>query len=245
MQIVILAGGLGTRLRPLTDNLPKSLIEIRGRPFLEYQLRYLESQGATKITIVAGFKADMIQAFLQKAKTKVRVELIDEGQQLRGTAGALRWILEAGKLDSQFALTYGDSLLLIDYQEVWKKFLPDRSDCLMTVLKNANSWDQSNVVMKDGSISLYDKKIKPKPTEMKFIDYGFLIFSRAALEKWPKTVPLDLNEPLKALSLTGRLAGLEVFQRFYEVGSHQGIADFATFLETERGKGLFPQRTDS
>lgn len=239
MQVVVLAGGLGTRLRPLTDNFPKSLIEVAGHPFLAYLLRYLEAQGATKITIVAGFKAGLIQEFLRKHKSNIPIELLDEGQELRGTAGAIKWVHGQGKLESQFSLTWGDALLLIDYSQVWKKFRQERSDCLMTVFKNENTWGASNVVMKDGVITLYDKKIQPKPPDMTFIDYGFLVFDRSIVESWPATTPLDLNEPLRALSVKGRLAGLEVFHRFYEIGSREGIKDLEDFLRSEKGRGLF------
>lgn len=239
MQVVVLAGGLGTRLRPLTDHYPKSLIEVAGHPFLAYLLSYLEDQGATKITVIAGFKASLIKDFLAQHQSSVPVEFLDEGKDLRGTAGALRWVADQGKLDQEFSLTWGDALLLIDYQEVWQRFRSSRADCLMTVFKNENNWGSSNVIYKNGLVHLYDKTVSPKPPEMTFIDYGFLVFNRSVVESWPKQTPLDLNEPLKALSLEGRLAGLEVFQRFYEMGSTQGLKDLERFLRSEKGRGLF------
>lgn len=239
MQVVVLAGGLGTRMRPQTDHFPKSLLKVAGQPFLKYLLSYLEDQGATKITIVAGFKASLIKDFLLSHQSSVPVEFLDEGNALRGTAGALRWVHDQGQLDKEFSLTWGDALLLINYNEVWKKFRQQKSECLMTVFKNDNNWGASNVVMEDGRITLYDKKVNPKPANMNFIDYGFLVFARSVVESWPAKTPLDLNEPLKTLSLEGRLAGLEVSQRFYEMGSPEGLADLENFLRSEKGRGLF------
>lgn len=239
MQVVILAGGLGTRLRPLTDKIPKSLVEIRNRPFLDYQLQYLQKQDASEVLILAGYKAEMIQEFLSSHKYKMPVRLLNEGDSLRGTGGALHWANEQGALATEFCLTYGDSFLAIDYPQVWNEFQKSKASALMTVMKNAGAWDQSNVIFEKPLVKLYDKKMSPKPKEMKYIDYGFLALSRKLVENWTFSPPYDLAQPLKELSIEGQLHGFEVQQRFYEVGSLQGLKDFEIFLGTRQAQEIF------
>lgn len=227
MQVVVLAGGLGTRLKPLTENFPKVMIDIKGRPFLEYQVKYLLSQGAKEILFLTGFKSEIIEQFVSQQPWKNKVKILNEGSTLRGTGGALVWA--EAHFQKQFVLMYGDSFLPIPMKPVMDAFLSSGKPALMTVLKNENDWDQSNVVFKNGQIALYDKKATPKPKEMVYIDYGMSVFSKDLILSWKQRgLPekFDLSDRQKELSLAGQLAGFQVKDRFYEVGSFQGIKDF-------------------
>lgn len=232
MQCVILAGGLATRMRPLTEKVPKSLLPVRGeRPFVDYQLEYLKKQGIEKILFCIGYKGEMLRAHLETFSHGLEITYSDEGPQLRGTGGALRLAYDRGLLDSSFFLTYGDSFLPIEFRAVWQDYQLSGASALMTILDNGDRWDQSNVVFKDGQILLYDKKANPKPAQMRFIDYGLSVLSSEVVkDRIPQGQSEDLASVFHQLSLDGKLRGYVVKNRFYEIGSFQGLAEFEQYL---------------
>jgi histidinol-phosphate phosphatase family protein len=226
MQCVVLAGGLATRLRPLTEKVPKILLEIEGRPFIDYQLKLLAAQGVTEVVLALGYLAEQVERWLSDHPPPMKVRVVRETEPL-GTAGALRLCLDQGALEERFLLTWGDSFLPIDWAPVWKAFT---KDALMTVLENQGRWDTSNVVLRGGKLELYDKsRTFAKAQDFTFIDYGLMGLSRRVVE----SIPLgraDLAELFRGLSVGGQLQGFEVRHRFYEIGSHQGLDDFAAYL---------------
>lgn len=243
MQVVVLAGGLGTRLKPLTENFPKVMIDIRGRPFLEYQAKYLFAQGASQILYITGFQSEIVEVFIGQQSWKNRVRVLNEGSTLRGTGGALVWASD--HFEDNFVLMYGDSFLPIKIEPVYKEFVKTGLPAMMTVLKNQNDWDKSNVIFKNGRIQLYDKNQNPRPKEMVYIDYGMSVMSKDLIMGWKTSVPtekFDLSERQKELSLKGQLAGYEVFDRFYEIGSFEGIKDFEQLVTTPAFRELFDNK---
>jgi NDP-sugar pyrophosphorylase family protein len=226
MQCVILAGGLGTRMRPLTDTLPKTLLPVGGRPFAWHQLAWLARHGVTEVVYCIGHQGDKIRRYWEAEPSPIpALRFVDEGEQLRGTAGALRLAIEEGALDESFFVLYGDSFLPIDFAPVWSAFESSRAPALMTVLRNQGRWDSSNVVYSNGVVNLYDKRAAH--AEMQYIDYGLSAFRRFVIEK---STELDLSAIFHRLSLAGELAGYEVTQRFYEIGSPQGLRDLELLL---------------
>lgn len=231
-QVVILAGGLGTRLRPLTEQVPKALISIHGKPFIHFQLEYLASNGIREVVLSTGYLGHQIQEFVQDGSSwGLQVKYAYEGDELRGTGGALRFIFEQQLLQERFLLTYGDSYLPVDFQKVWKSFSSSSSLALMTLFKNKDQWDSSNACFDGSKVTLYEKNLKTKPPEMLFIDYGLMGIDRSII---PKYLPLgkkcDLSAFFTPLSKEGKLAGFEVKERFYEIGSLQGIASLERYL---------------
>ena len=220
MQCVILAGGLGTRMRPLTDTLPKTLLPVRGRPFAWYQLDWLVRHGVTEVVYCIGHQGDQIRDYWESQPSPVALRFVDEGEQLRGTAGALRLALTEGALDESFFVLYGDSFLPVDFAPIWTAFQSSHAAALMTVLRNEGRWDSSNVVYSNGRVTLYDKR--SSNPEMFYIDYGLSAFRRAVIEEADEA---DLCALFHRLSLAGDLAGYEVTERFYEIGSPQGLRD--------------------
>jgi MurNAc alpha-1-phosphate uridylyltransferase len=225
MQCVILAGGLGTRMRPLTDTIPKTLLPVRGRPFAWYQLDWLARHGVTEVVYCIGHQGDQIRRYWAAQPSPVPLRWVDEGEQLRGTGGALRLALAEGALDESFFVLYGDSFLPVDFVPIWSAFESGRAPALMTVLRNEGRWDSSNVVYSNGLVTLYDKRAST--TEMFYIDYGLSALHRAVIEESTDT---DLSTLFHRLSLTGDLAGYPVTERFYEIGSPQGLRDLELFL---------------
>jgi N-acetyl-alpha-D-muramate 1-phosphate uridylyltransferase len=236
MQCVILAGGLGTRMQSVTQTLPKSLLPVGEHPFLKYQLDALEKQGVQRAVLCIGHQGDKIRAYVEEAgPRKLTVEFVDEGTSLKGTGGAVRLVFDSGKLEPVFMVIYGDSFLPIDFRQVWNYFQTREEPALMTVLRNEERWDHSNASFQGDKVTLYDKKIHPKPAEMRYIDYGLTLWRRSAIEREiPRGEPYDLADLLGTLSRRGELAGYEVTQRFYEIGSPAGLADFRQFIHQKK-----------
>ena len=234
-QIVILAGGLATRLRPLTETIPKALIPIHNLPFVHYQLDWLARCGITRVVFSIGYLGHLIRDFVQDgARWGLKVQYVDEGSELQGTAGALRLALDQNLLEDRFLVTYGDSFLPIAFHELAEQFCKQSRPALMSILKNDEKWDTSNVCFDGDAVTLYDKKHpSPKPKAMQYIDYGVSAFQKAVIESQvPSGQKADLADLFHKLSTQNLLAGYEVKERFYEIGSHSGIHDFESYTQT-------------
>jgi len=227
LPVAILAGGLATRLRPITQEIPKALIEVAGKPFIAHQLAYLRQQGITSVVLCIGYLGEMIQEVVGNGSHwNMRVTYSLDGPVLLGTGGALKQALPI--LGEQFFILYGDSYLPVNFATVQAAFINSGRLGLMTVLRNQNQWDRSNVEFVDGRLSEYNKLIiRP---EMQHIDYGLGVLKASALDLYPQNEAFDLSNLYNNLSLENQLAGFEVFERFYEIGSHQGIVDTENYL---------------
>lgn len=237
MQCLILAGGLATRMRPLTDRMPKALIPALGRPFVDHQLDWLAGHGVTDVVLSIGYRGDELRAHVgDGAAHGLKVRYVDEGSDLRGTAGAVRLAFDQGALEERFLVTYGDSFLPIDFGEVFRVFGQSGAPALMTVFHNQGRWDQSNVIFESGRVALYDKQRRGRPAaDFAYIDYGLSALDRRVVaDEVPAGTKADLAELFFTLSRRGELAGFEVQERFYEIGSPEGLADFTGWL---RGNG--------
>jgi NDP-sugar pyrophosphorylase family protein len=237
MQCTILAGGLGTRMLPRTENVPKTLLPVLGRPFADYQLRWLRSQGVTSVVYCIGHLGSMIQDYVRDGSGwDLAVTYSDEGESLLGTAGALRLAYDKGLLWDRTFVLYGDSWLTLDLPEVDCAFTQSGLPTLMTVLRNEGRWEVSNVEFRDGALLHYDKRPGPHRDRMAYVDYGLLAWSRDAVSRYLSPgVRTDLADVLRSLSSEGLLAGFEVHERFYEVGSPSGLEDFESFLSGSAG----------
>jgi NDP-sugar pyrophosphorylase family protein len=231
LPVVILAGGLATRLRPITEKIPKALVEVAGRPFLEHEVELLKRNAISDVVLCVGYLGEMIeQRYGDGAPLGVRIRYSFDGPKLLGTGGAIKKALAL--LPDVFFVLYGDSYLPVDYQVVAAAFNEAGKPALMTVFANADAWDKSNVWFDNGKIRLYSKR--QKLPEMRYIDYGLMICSQQVFDDSPKDVPFDLADTLENLSRKGQLAGHEVDQRFYEIGSLAGLAELDRLL-TVRG----------
>jgi NDP-sugar pyrophosphorylase family protein len=227
LPVVILAGGLATRLLPLTEKVPKSLIEVAGRPFLEHQIELLKRNKLTEIILCVGYLGEMIrEQYGDGSALGVGIKYSFDGPQLLGTGGAIK--RASSLLSDTFFVLYGDSYLPVDYQAVAKAFAESGQPALMTVYGNADAWDTSNVWFDDGKIQLYSKR--EKLPEMRYIDYGLMVCTKQIFDDAPSDVHFDLAKTLENLSRKGCLAGYEVKQRFYEIGSPAGLAEVDRLL---------------
>jgi NDP-sugar pyrophosphorylase family protein len=228
--IAILAGGLATRLRPVTEKIPKALLRVADQPFLAHQLQLLSRAGLRKVVLCAGYRGEMIEEeFGDGSIFGVEMRYSYDGPELLGTGGALKKALPL--LGQQFLVLYGDSYLPIDYAEPVRVFLASGKSGLMALFQNDGRWDTSNVVFREGLIESY-RKSDPSP-DMRHIDYGLGVLSDGAFSSCPSGRQFDLADVYQRLIARGELAGYEVSQRFYEIGSPRGLAEFDAFLRTQ------------
>jgi NDP-sugar pyrophosphorylase family protein len=225
--VAILAGGLAKRLRPASLTIPKSLIPVAGRPFIDHQMELLRRQGAHKVVVCCGHLGEQIEDHVRDgARYGLAVAYCHDGDPLLGTGGAIKKALP--QLGGVFMVLYGDSYLPIAFQPVADAFHASNADGLMTVFRNDGRWDTSNIEFAGGAIRRYDKV--QRTTAMQHIDYGLSVFHARAFDAWPPDEPFDLAAVLQDLLASGRLAGLEVNERFYEVGSPTGIEETERFI---------------
>jgi N-acetyl-alpha-D-muramate 1-phosphate uridylyltransferase len=227
LPVAILSGGLATRLRPITEKIPKSLLEINGEPFLAHQLRLLHANGIRRVVLCVGYLGEMIEEYAgDGSRFGMEVRYSPDGPALRGTAGAIAQALPL--LDDRFFVLYGDSYLPCDYAAVERAFEASGKTALMTVYHNRDQWDTSNVRYEQGRILAYHKKLRTP--EMKHIDYGLGVLRAEAFAAVPREGAHDLADLYGALLAADELAGFEVGQRFYETGSFQGIEELSSHL---------------
>lgn len=229
--VVILAGGLATRLRPITEKIPKALVEINGQPFIDHQLELLAGNGISRVVLSVAYLGEMIEDYVgDGSRYGLTVTYSFDGDRYLGTAGAIRQAL--GGLGPRFFTLYGDSYLTVPFSAVGEAFLESGKDALMTVFRNEGAFDTSNVEFEDGEILVYDKR--RRTPRMHHIDYGLGVFQAEVFSRLPEGEPCDLATVYQDVLAAGRLAAFEVADRFYEIGTVSGIADTERFLK-ERG----------
>ncbi len=228
LPVAILAGGMATRLRPITTRIPKLLVEIAGEPFFSHQIRLLKAAGLTRLVLCVGYLGEQIvERYGDGSAFGIAIEYSFDGPKLLGTGGAL--IQALPRLGDAFYVLYGDSYLPIDYQAVGAHFLASGRLGLMTVFENQERYDASNVWFEDGEIRVYDKK--NKIPAMRHIDYGLGVFRPGAFAGFPRDQVVDLAEVQQALVARGQLAGYEMKQRFFEIGSPAGLKELDDLLK--------------
>jgi len=228
LPVAILAGGTATRLRPLTESIPKALVDVAGKPFAEYQLELLKRNGFKRIVFCVGYLGEKVEAALGNGdRWDMELSYVFDGEVLLGTGGALRKALPL--LGEKFLVLYGDTYLDCDYAAVEAAFLSGGKLGLMTVFRNNNQWDRSNVFFVNGRVMRYDKR-RPGP-EMQHIDYGLGALQAKVFEDYPDDSVIDLAQIYQDLLARGELAGFEVTQRFYEIGTPSGLEETRRYLK--------------
>jgi NDP-sugar pyrophosphorylase family protein len=247
IPVAILAGGLATRLRPVTEKIPKSLILVAGKPFLAHQLELLRSRGIRRAVLCVGYLGEMIQrqfgdgsafgvqldySFDSSSRSETETGAEAGSPQLLGTGGAIKNALPL--LGMEFFALYGDSYLPIQYRPVAEFFRRSGKPGCMTVFRNEGRYDTSNVVFRDGNVVVYDKK--NRLPEMQHIDYGLSLFQATVFNAYPADQPFDLAEVMGRLVREKQLAGYEVRERFYEIGSPAGLTELEKLLREQNSR---------
>jgi N-acetyl-alpha-D-muramate 1-phosphate uridylyltransferase len=203
-SIAVLAGGLAMRMRPLTQQLPKALLEVAGEPFIAHQLRLFAREGISDAKLLVGYGWEQIERFVgDGSRFGVKVDYVVDGPTLLGTGGAVRHALD--RLGGEFLVTYGDSWLDAPYAPVVEAFHASGRPALMCVFRNENRWGASNVHFDNGVIRYYSKKVR-RP-EMHHIDWGLGLLRASTVATRPMGRPWDLAELYEELSLYGDIAG--------------------------------------
>ena len=227
LPVAILAGGLATRLRPVTETIPKALVEINGEPFLSHQLRLLRASGLEHAVLCVSYRGEQIREYAGDGSAwGMRLDYSFDGPKLLGTAGAIRMALPL--LGDRFFVVYGDSYLPCDYSGIAEFHHDSGKSGLMTVHRNEGRWDTSNVEFSEGRILAYDK-VNRTPA-MRHIDYGLSVFRSRPFDLLPEGQPVDLATVLQDLLRRDDLVGYEVPTRFYEAGSTEGIRELEEYL---------------
>jgi len=225
--VIILAGGLATRLYPETLKIPKSLIKINNDPFIKHQLLLLKSKGINNVVLSLGNLGDKVEKYVNENNNfGLEIDFSFDGTKLLGTGGAIKNAFP--KLSNPFGIIYGDSFLNIEYLDIINYFKQYSALGLMTVLKNNNLWDKSNIVFRDGKIIEYNKD---KSGGYEYIDFGFSILKKESFEDFLEKDIFDLKEVFYKLVNDNQLIGYEVFNRFYEIGSVSGINETENYIK--------------
>jgi len=226
MQVAILAGGLATRLGDLTKNRPKSMVEVYGKPFIEYQLELLRKGGIDNIILCLGYAGEQIERHCGNGKkygVNIKYSIEDK---LLGTAGALR--KAEVLLNDVFFTMYGDSYLFLDFPAAMRDFESQNKLAQMTVYRNYDRYDRSNTAVEGNLVKKYSKQERTE--DMTYIDYGANIFRKEALRMIPENQFYSLEDLFPRLIEMDELLAFEVKERFYEIGSPQGLKEFTEYV---------------
>ena len=238
--VIILVGGIATRLRPITEKIPKALVEVGGQPFIAHQLYLLKSQGISFVIISAWYKGEMIREFISDgSRFGMNVQYVFDGDIPLGTGGAIRKALPL--LDKPFFVLYGDSYLPCNYAEIQSYFDHHEYPGLMTVFRNKGKWVASNVEMVNEQIIHYDKN--NLTTRMDYIDYGLGLFKPEVFASLSEGQPADLAEIYQKLVANHNLLAYEVKQRFYEIGTFEGLNELDQLLTADPNQFLREEKS--
>ncbi|MBM3763904.1 MAG: nucleotidyl transferase [Acidobacteria bacterium] len=227
LPVVILAGGLATRLRPITEKIPKALVEVAGQPFLHHQMRLLAANGVTRVVMSVAYRGEMIEEFLgDGSRYGIEASYSYDGDKYLGAAGAIKKAMPL--LGGAFFTLYGDSYLTVPFRDVAQVFFDSGRPALMTVYRNEGKFDTSNVEFADGEIRAYDKK--NRTAAMRHIDYGLGVFRASAFAGIGDGEVADLDTLYQDVLRRDELAAYETNERFYEIGTPEGIRDTEAFL---------------
>lgn len=233
LPAVVLAGGLGTRIVEVTGGaVPKVLVPVDGRPFLDVKLLDLAAQGVPAVFLLTGHQSDQIESHLAAASIPIPVTCIPDGPELRGTGGALR--AASDRLPERYVLTYGDSYLPIDLAAVVAAAATEGTEGLMTIKRNHDVGGPSNVRFDDATARVVAYVREPDPGSCDWIDYGLQVLSRDAVDRLPSDGAFGLGELWDSLIARRQLAGLEVVEDFYEVGTPGRLEATTTYLRERR-----------
>jgi len=226
--VVVLAGGMGTRVTNFANGLPKAMIPVAGQPFIDLKLAGLAEQGVERVFLLIGHGADQVEEHVGTGnRYGLTVTCVRDGPQLLGTGGSIAAVLDL--LPRVFWVTYGDTLLRVPMTEVEASFEEREGLAVMCVLANRDRWETSNVSIVAGSVVAYDKRARPGTHT--HIDYGMLLFGDTAFGQHSNNEAFDLAEVIDRLVKKGALKAFEVKDRFYDIGTEERYAETCRLVE--------------
>ncbi|HYB45419.1 MAG TPA: sugar phosphate nucleotidyltransferase [Nitrososphaerales archaeon] len=226
MQAAILAGGLGTRLRPLTDLVPKGLIRVNGRPFLELKLEQLKANGIDDVILCVGHLGEMIEEhFGDGSRFGIRIRYSRDGKELLGPVGAVKRAEHL--LEGEFFVTYGDNYLRLDYGKMMALLKSSGKLGVLAVYHNRGAYGTSDVEVSEGRVTTFQKN----PTrKLEWINFGIYALRKKALDLVAPGSPCDESEFFNLMIGRRELLSYEATERFYEIGNVESLNEFETFM---------------
>lgn len=222
-EAIILSGGKGTRVKKLTKNIPKCLIDINGKPFLYHQLKYLKKNNIKNVILSVGYLSEIVKEYVQKHINFINVKIVSDGKKLLGTGGAI--IKSINFMKKNFYIIYGDSYFDFNIKKLKQK----NNQSIMAIYKNKNKYDKSNIELKDSNkINYFKFKVKKK---LFYIDYGVSYLNKKIFIGIKKDKKFDLSSLFHNISRKNILKGHMVKKRFYEIGSYNGIKELKKYLK--------------
>jgi len=222
-EAIVLCGGKGTRVSKFTKQIPKCLIDINGKPFLYYQLKFLKKNNINNVVISVGYLAKKVREYIKNNIDFINIKIKDDGKKLLGTGGAI--LKSTNLLKTNFFVIYGDSYLNFKLKKLVKK----KNLVTMAIFKNNNKYDKSNIELNNSEKIFYYKNKDNK--KLQFIDYGASYVNKQIFKGIKKNVKFDLSDLFEEISKKNMLSGYKVRKRFYEIGSYSGIKDFKNYLK--------------
>jgi NDP-sugar pyrophosphorylase family protein len=230
MQIVILCGGLATRLSHLTKYTPKSMVDIEGKTFLEYQIENLKKQSIKDIVLCVGHLSEKIEEYFGNGeKLDVNIKYSYDKEKLLGAIGALK--NAEPLLKDTFFIMYGDSYINVDFHKVRDYFMLHDKPALMVVYKNQDKYDRSNLIIQDNMVVGYGEKERTR--DMIYIDYGTSILRKKVLENVPVDTLYSTEQFFSDLVKKRELMAFEVQERFYHIGDLEALEEFRSHIRTK------------
>jgi N-acetyl-alpha-D-muramate 1-phosphate uridylyltransferase len=227
MQVAVIAGGKGTRLFPLTKDLPKPMVPVNGKPFLEYEINLLKNNGISDFVFCVGYLGRVIQGYFGDGEELgVRIRYSFDGEKPLGVIGALK--SAEPLLEESFFMTYADCYLRADYENAMRKFRNSGRLGLMFVYENRDKYGKSDVEVKDGYVVNYDKK--NNTPNMTFINYGATALRKKSLDLVPGDQEFGEEEFFGRLIKDRELLAHVVTERFYEIGTKESLKEFQEFI---------------
>ena len=221
---------MATRLGGIAKDTPKAMLDVAGKPFIEWQLEQVAEQGVKKVVLCLGHLAQAIEGHVGDGKRwGLQVRYSYDGPHARGTGGAIKQALPL--LSDPFYVLYADSWLQGPWKALAAAYGEGGCDSVMSVLLNQGQWDKSNVRFDAGWVRAYDKKAQGPGFD--WIDYGLNLFNQAALQRLDKDA-FDLSELQGLLAAAGRMRGVEVKERFYDIGTPQALEETRAHLSRRR-----------
>jgi NDP-sugar pyrophosphorylase family protein len=205
---------------------PKALMPVAGRPFIDVKLAGLADEGVERVVLLLGHGDRLITEHVGSNRYGLEVTCLSDGPVLLGTGGAVRKALD--HLGDVFWLTYGDTYLRAPMGPIEVDFQARGTEGLMTVLRNRDRWDRSNVRVEEGLVVEYEKGARAGTYE--YIDYGLAIMRRVSFEPFSADSPFDVDEVFHPTISRRQMAAYRVTRRFYEIGSPQGYRETDRFL---------------
>lgn len=227
MQVVIFCGGLATRLGSLSKHIPKSMIEVQGKPFLSYQLDQLKHHKITDVVLCVGHLSKHIQSYFKDGSDfGVHITYSYDTEKLLGPIGALKHA--EPHLTSTFFTLYGDSYVFVNYKDIHSYFKEKKAKALMTVYHNNDKYDQSNLVINNDRVIQYGGQ---KTAKMTYIDYGVSLFHKSILDDIPNNAFCSTADFYTKVVQKHQLYAYEVDTRFYHIGTPTALTEFKTYIQ--------------